>query len=378
MRSLKVFLCHSSDDKDAIRGLYHRLSGDGYSPWLDEENLLPGQEWEDEIPRAVRQSDIVIVCLSPRSISKTGYVQKEIKFALDVADQQPQGTIFIIPLKLEPCDVPGRLVRWHWVNLFEEKGYEKLKRALLHRATTGNLAAEASVAGFPISRQPIDEREKPITDVVETTINEHDIKRVLELQAKSPPETLRNPISIRSGKDLSDQVEERFLAGGLKAYRSVSNIASWLFGIAAVALLLLVIFGNIPIERVPIVRFGLASIASLFSLFFIGGVLLKGTLSGLVTAGLVGLCLFAVVRFSYPPPSMEAVSLPIPTLTPSVAVADASPGAASVSPSVTPRASPSPSPSPSRPTPRRIQQQKGFSIGSKVKSGLKKILRNPN
>src|ERR1044072_2307797 len=132
MPALRVFLCHSSDDKVAVRNLYHRLSADGYSPWLDEEELLPGQEWEDELPKAVRRSDIVIVCLSAGSITKTGYVQKEIKFALDVADEQPQGTMFIIPLKLEPCDVPGRLLRWHWVNLFEERGYEKLKRALEH------------------------------------------------------------------------------------------------------------------------------------------------------------------------------------------------------------------------------------------------------
>src|SRR5262245_55574275 len=113
MPALKVFLCHSSDDKVPVRDLYRRLTEDGFDPWLDEEDLLPGQEWEDEIPNAVQQSDIVLVCLSPRSITKKGYVQKEIRFALDIADEQPHGTIFIIPLKLEDCDVPERLLRWH-------------------------------------------------------------------------------------------------------------------------------------------------------------------------------------------------------------------------------------------------------------------------
>ena len=85
-RSLRIFLCHSSADKPAVRELYQRLRADGFEPWLDEEDLLPGQDWQREIPKAVRNSDVVIVCLSRDSITKRGYVNKEIKVALDVAD----------------------------------------------------------------------------------------------------------------------------------------------------------------------------------------------------------------------------------------------------------------------------------------------------
>jgi len=54
---------------------------------------------------------------------------------LDVADEQPPGTISLIPLKLEECDVPDQLSRWQWVDIFDEKGYERLMRALDVRAT---------------------------------------------------------------------------------------------------------------------------------------------------------------------------------------------------------------------------------------------------
>lgn len=133
-KSLQVFLCHSSGDKPKVRELYHRLSKDGINPWLDEEDLLPGHDWQIEIPKAVRNSDVVIVCLSKASITKTGYVQKEIRQALDVADEQIEGTIFIIPLKIEECEVPKRLSRWQWVNLFEDTGYQRLLRSLRIRA----------------------------------------------------------------------------------------------------------------------------------------------------------------------------------------------------------------------------------------------------
>lgn len=133
---LRAFLCHSSGDKEPVRVLYKRLLGDDFAPWLDEVDLLPGQDWDAEIRKAVRDSHVAIVCLSKASTTKAGYVQKEIKVALDVADEQPEGTIFIIPLRLEPCIVPERLKKWQWVDLFSPDGYQKLIKAMKLRAAS--------------------------------------------------------------------------------------------------------------------------------------------------------------------------------------------------------------------------------------------------
>jgi outer membrane protein assembly factor BamD (BamD/ComL family) len=133
-RPLKVFLCHASGDKPTVRVLYQRLVRDGVDAWLDKEKLLPGQDWQVEIPKAVRESDVVVVCLSNKSITKEGYIQKELKFALDIANEKPEGTIFLIPARLEECEVPARLGSWQWVDLFEPDGYERLMRSLRLRA----------------------------------------------------------------------------------------------------------------------------------------------------------------------------------------------------------------------------------------------------
>ncbi|HEU0001770.1 MAG TPA: FHA domain-containing protein, partial [Ktedonobacteraceae bacterium] len=157
-RRLRVFLCHSSGDKPAVRVLYKRLQTEGIDPWLDEENLLPGQYWEAEIRKAVEQTDVVIICLSISSINKTGFVQKEITFALDIAEQQPEDTIFLIPLKLEECTIPNRLNKLHWVNYFEETGHARLMRALEARAQKLGIALEPVSKTAPsetfISRAP--------------------------------------------------------------------------------------------------------------------------------------------------------------------------------------------------------------------------------
>jgi len=131
---LTVFLCHSSADKPAVRLLHRRLSDAGVKPWLDEVDLLPGQVWEREIPSAVRGSDAVLVCLSSTSVGKKGYLQREIKHALDAAEEQSDDSIFLIPGRLEPCEVPERLRRWQWVDLFAADGFDRLLTALQARA----------------------------------------------------------------------------------------------------------------------------------------------------------------------------------------------------------------------------------------------------
>jgi TIR domain-containing protein len=126
-RFSRLFLCHSSGDKPVVRELYRRLKSDGVDPWFDEEDLFPGQDWEEEITAAVRSCHAIAVCLSQRAITREGYMQKEIRFALDVAEEKPEGTIFIIPVRLElEVEVPNRLRKWQWANLFQDDGYQRL------------------------------------------------------------------------------------------------------------------------------------------------------------------------------------------------------------------------------------------------------------
>jgi hypothetical protein len=134
-RPLKVFLCHASADKPKVHELYRDLRKRGIKPWLDKEDLLPGQEWDVEIDKALGSSDAIIICLTKNSVDKEGYIQREIKFALDKALEMPEGRIFLIPLRFEECEVPFRLARYQWVDLFEPSGFSKLMRALRYRAS---------------------------------------------------------------------------------------------------------------------------------------------------------------------------------------------------------------------------------------------------
>ncbi len=131
-RKLRVFLCHASHDKPIVRELCQRLRAEPWiDPWLDEEKLLPGQDWNLEIEKAVEKADIVIVCLSNASVTREGYVQKEMRRVLDVALEKPEGAIFIIPVRLDECEAPYRLRSFQYVDYFPASQREQTVKRLL-------------------------------------------------------------------------------------------------------------------------------------------------------------------------------------------------------------------------------------------------------
>jgi len=101
-----------------------------------------------EIEKAVEVADAIIVCLTKNSINKEGYVQREIRIALDYADYKPEGTLFIIPVRLEECTPPKRLARWQYADYFEgqrERAFQRLLTSLKKHAVSLGLRVEATV-----------------------------------------------------------------------------------------------------------------------------------------------------------------------------------------------------------------------------------------
>ena len=146
-RPLNVFLCHSSTDKPMVRELYHHLDAEGWiDTWLDEEKLFPGEDWNYEIEKAVEKADVIVVFLTRTSVTKEGYVQREIRMVLDLAQYKPDGTVYIIPLRLEECEPPPRLKRWQYADYFPEdqrdRAYERLVTSLIKRAKSLGLLLE--------------------------------------------------------------------------------------------------------------------------------------------------------------------------------------------------------------------------------------------
>ena len=126
----QIFLSYAYEDRNKVVDIAQRLTDAGYETWLDAKNLLPGQDWEIEIRRALKDSEYVFIFLTKNSTTKEGYLQKEIRSALRIADEKPEGTIFLLPIKLEDVEVPDRLKHIQWLEFYRSDGWEKLLKAL--------------------------------------------------------------------------------------------------------------------------------------------------------------------------------------------------------------------------------------------------------
>jgi hypothetical protein len=126
----QIFLSYAREDKEEVESLYQELSDAGFTPWMDTKDILPGERWKSSIQKAIQRSDFFLACLSANSVNKRGWIQREIRGALDMWQEKLEDDIYLIPVRLEDCEAPERLRDFQWVDLFEEDGWTRLVKAI--------------------------------------------------------------------------------------------------------------------------------------------------------------------------------------------------------------------------------------------------------
>lgn len=129
----QVFVAYAVEDLAIARRLSEALCAEGCSPWLDKEKLLAGQNWPRAIERAIEVSDVFVACFSNRSVEKRGMFQEELRHALACARRRPLDDPFVLPVRLEQCEVPRSIANHvQYVDLFPdwEKGVRRLAKAI--------------------------------------------------------------------------------------------------------------------------------------------------------------------------------------------------------------------------------------------------------
>lgn len=130
----KVFLSYAREDLSEATRLANQLAVLGIDVWLDVLKLNPGDHWATKIENAIAASDFFLALLSSNSVSKKGYVQKELYEALKILELLPPEETFIIPIRLDDC-TPRHKKIWdyHFADLFPswDEGVKKLSKAIL-------------------------------------------------------------------------------------------------------------------------------------------------------------------------------------------------------------------------------------------------------
>lgn len=129
--SLKVFVSYAKEDRDLALKYYDLLLQEGAAPWMDVKHLLPGQNWEAEIEKAFSDANVVVLMLSKQSVNKRGFVQREANDAIERLRYKQPTDIYVIPLLLEPCDVPSHIAgRLQYVDLSSPGAWGQVQASL--------------------------------------------------------------------------------------------------------------------------------------------------------------------------------------------------------------------------------------------------------
>jgi hypothetical protein len=104
--SKTVFISYAREDAKAAERLYQDLKNAGVLPWRDKDAIRAGENWKIAIRKAIRSNRYFIPLFSSNSVEKIGYIQKEFKYAIDNYDKFPESQIYIIPARLDDCEIP--------------------------------------------------------------------------------------------------------------------------------------------------------------------------------------------------------------------------------------------------------------------------------
>lgn len=111
---LTHFISYASEDIDYAHALFNAIKQAECDVWMDKppepyqfDGLCAGQNWANVIEERIVNACRIWLVLSPVSVAKTGFVQREFRLALDQMNDMPDDQVFVTPVLTEECEVPN-------------------------------------------------------------------------------------------------------------------------------------------------------------------------------------------------------------------------------------------------------------------------------
>jgi hypothetical protein len=158
----QIYIIAAKDDKPVAKQLYDDLKNVGLNVWMESEDLDVGGNVDLIVRKNIRNSAYIIAVLSSHAISKRGLVHKELKLALDVFDECPPDSIFLIPVRIDDCEIyEPRLESLKAVDL-SESYQDGLRQILKSIEKQGILKPKTSEPEKPVKKIDSDLKNKVV------------------------------------------------------------------------------------------------------------------------------------------------------------------------------------------------------------------------
>jgi TIR domain len=132
-----IFISHSSQDSNLARELAEALQRKGRSVWLDTNSLSMGEEWDTAIVRALDESRVALVLVSPQYLDSPS-ASFELGVALAKAAESDLQVVPVLTEEVDPAAMPRTLRRLQRLNIgFSPGGAEKVAEQLISQTEPG-------------------------------------------------------------------------------------------------------------------------------------------------------------------------------------------------------------------------------------------------
>ena len=132
--SHSIFISYASPDRERVLPYFSWLEKQEFNVWIDCRRLRAGQNWDFEIKRALDKATFVLMFVSNLSYDRRGYLQRELKFALDKLSEKLIDDIYIIPVLLDDdVLIPEQLKGIHCIAASDSQCREQIADALQHQ-----------------------------------------------------------------------------------------------------------------------------------------------------------------------------------------------------------------------------------------------------
>lgn len=116
----RVFLSYLREDADRVDQLARVLKSGGLPLWIDRFEIRAGEDWRISTRQAVAAAPFFVACLSARMQARERSIMwEELRAGVEEARTRPADRQWLIPVKLEPCDVPMKNTQNHYALLHE-------------------------------------------------------------------------------------------------------------------------------------------------------------------------------------------------------------------------------------------------------------------
>ena len=113
-RGARLFISHSSVDKEFVRGLAVDLAARGHQPWLDEWEILAGESITEKVSAGIEDADFLILVLSEAAV-RSRWVEQEWQATHwnEINDRK----VRVIPVLKDSCEIPPLLRTKKYVDM---------------------------------------------------------------------------------------------------------------------------------------------------------------------------------------------------------------------------------------------------------------------